>query len=92
MTMLIVLGFVGAQLAHATTPYQFGYLGGIADGKKSARDSGDVCESYFSTADSNACLNGYNLGFKKGCIGMMWYHDEHPEYMTCADYFNQTQK
>jgi len=84
---------VSIQLLHATceSPFEHGYLGGISDDKASARDSGDVCESYFSTADSQQCLSGYNLGFKKDCIGMMWYHDENPEYPTCADYFNLTQ-
>lgn len=90
--VLALVGLGGTQVAHATTPYQSGYLGGIADGKASARDWGDACGSYFSTADLNACLAGYNVGFKKGCIGMMWYRDPQPEYPTCADYFNVTQK
>jgi hypothetical protein len=90
----LVLALVGGmQLAHATTPYQTGYLGGISDGKASARDWGDACGNYaWMSADLNACLAGYNVGFKKGCIGMMWYRDPRPEYPTCADYFNVTQK
>jgi hypothetical protein len=94
-TMVLVLAGVGmTQVAHATSesPFEYGYLGGISDGKANARDSGDVCEKYFSTADSNACLNGYNLGFPKGCIGVSSSHDTNAEYMTCFDYFNQTQK
>lgn len=87
---------ISVQLAHGTTtetPFRHGYLGGIEDGKASARDWGDVCDGY-NTTGLNACLKGYDLGFKRGCAGMMWYHDEHPEYMTCADYFKaiKTQK
>ena len=69
MKQIIILPFLLLIItpisAYALTPYQFGYFGGIADGKADARDSGDVCESYTSTADSNACLAGYNLGFPK---------------------------
>ena len=87
--MLVLVGMM--QLAHATTPYQAGYLGGIADGNADARDWGDACGKYFSTA-LDACLAGYNLGFPKGCIGVNSIHDTKAEYMTCFDYLNQSQK
>ena len=92
LILLLPLLLLTPTIVHATTPYQKGYLGGIADGKADARDWGDACGQYFSTADSDACLAGYNLGFPQGCIGVNSKHDDYAEYMTCFDYLNATQK
>ena len=92
LMLLLPLLLLTPTIVHATTPYQKGYLGGIADGKADARNWGDACDQYSSTADSNACLAGYNVGFPKGCIGVNSIYDDRPEYPTCADYLNQTQK
>ena len=90
MKQIIILPFllliITPIAAHAITPYRAGYLGGIADGKADARDWGDACGQYFST-EQEQCLNGYNLGFPQGCIGVSSKHDDYAEYMTCFDYF-----
>ena len=84
--LLLLIPLLVTPLAFAETSWQHGYNDGVADGKKSARDSADSCINSF---DNNECYQGYNLGFKQGCAGMMWYRDPYPEYMTCYDYFHQ---
>ena len=89
---IIPLVVLAPTLVYATneSPFEYGYHGGIADGKKSALDWGDVCDGFNSTA-TDMCINGYHLGFKVGCDN----HDvmagvENPEYPTCSDYLNKT--
>jgi hypothetical protein len=84
--IIIPLLVLAPTLAYATSAFENGYTQGVADGKASARDSIDACNGYNSTSDINQCYNGYNLGFKKGCVGMMRYRDKNPEYPTCYSF------
>ncbi len=68
-------------------PIQYGYINGMKDGKGNVRDSTDACGD--TTNDYNACIHGYNLGFKKGCdIEATQPSPANPEQATCQEYFD----
>jgi len=100
MLLILVLAPISVKTTNES-PFEHGYSDGISDGKSSARDSIDACSEYSgiysgkyndSTPAATQCYNGYNLGFKKGCAGMMWYRDEHQEYPTCYQFYNFGEK
>jgi hypothetical protein len=100
---IIPLLVISPTLAMAIneSPYLQGYSDGLSDGKGDVRDSIDACSQYsgiysyhikFNDSRPAAvqCYNGYDLGFKKGCLHHVPFVPDPtgpPEYPTCEDYF-----
>jgi hypothetical protein len=69
-----------------TNPTEYGYIYGLMDGQKNARDATSACGRYNSTADNDQCSHGYSSGFKKGCESYHFPPDPSPEYGQCRTF------
>ena len=90
-TVSITKVFQAHAISNMKSPMKHGYLDGVSDGQRSARDSTSSCQEYNSTADTNACFKGYDLGFKIGCENnhdRASYYEENGEYPSCYGFFH----